>query len=337
MTFVEVVEFLFEKEGPIFDARSPCEFARGHIPGSISFPLFLDEERAQIGTIYKHSGHDPAVMMGLGIVGPKLKEMAVQFKRHMRENQASTCRLLCYRGGMRSASLQWLFDFLRFPCVRLSSGYKGYRSYVLNLFEKPYKFICIGGSTGSGKTIFLKKLISEGHQVVDLESLANHRGSAFGLLPNQEQPTNEQFENLIVQALSTLDSSRPIFIEDESRSIGSCVIPKILFEQISQGPLIWLDVSKEDRLERVVEQYGSYSLSWLTECTRKLSKRLGGARVEAICQYIEKGLLFEAARELLSYYDATYQHSLHTRARVIHTATVETFLSVVRQAGIAGA
>jgi tRNA 2-selenouridine synthase len=331
MISCSIEEFLTKKTGPIFDVRSPCEFAHGHIPGSISFPLFADEERARVGTVYKQNGHDAAVLVGLSIVGPKLAQMASNFQKYMKEAASSECRLLCYRGGMRSASVQWLSEFLKIPCVRLASGYKGYRAHVLGLFEKKYNFICIGGSTGSGKTDLLNKLKVLRRQVVDFESLANHRGSAFGLLPNMVQPTNEQFENCIAQVLDTLDPLQPIFIEDESRSIGSCVIPKGLYDQISASPLIWLNVDKEARLSRILEQYGKMPLPWLIECTQKLARRLGGERVAAICRHLEGGSLHEAAKELMHYYDAAYEHSLHSKARIVHTASEENFFPIAQE------
>ena len=331
MTSVDVEEFLYEKPGPIFDVRSPCEFQNGHIPGAISFPLFTDEERASVGTVYKQKGHDSAVLLGLSIVGPKLAQMAATLQRYMHEAGTTECRLLCYRGGMRSASVQWLSGFIRFPCVRLASGYKGYRAYVLKLFEMKYTFLSVGGRTGSGKTLLLKNLKKQGHQVIDLEELANHRGSAFGLLPNQQQPTIEQFENRIAQELALLDPTKPIFIEDESRSIGSCVIPKGIYDHMSTSPLIWLDAQSDERLSRIMEQYGQLSTSWLLECTKKLSKRLGGERVSMICSYIENGSLQEAAKELMMYYDATYDHGLHSKTRIVLTATEENFLSVAHE------
>lgn len=323
-------DFLYAQTGPIIDVRSPCEFQQGHIPDSLSFPLFSNEERALVGTIYKQKGHDAAVLVGLTIVGPKLAQMATTLKDHMQKANATSCRLLCYRGGMRSASVQWLSEFIGIPCIRLASGYKGYRAHVRELFEKNYQFLLIGGRTGSGKTLLLEQLKNQRFQTIDLESLANHRGSAFGLLPNQHQPTNEQFENRLAHELSLLDSSRPIFIEDESRSIGSCIIPKGLYDQMSISPLIWLDVPQSSRLTRIVEQYGKLPSSWLLECTKRLAKRLGGERVTRICEYIERDLVQEAAQELMIYYDATYDHGRESKKRTVYSSSEENFFTTVR-------
>lgn len=301
---VDVEEFL-RSSGPLFDVRSPCEFTHAHIPGSISLPLFTDEERAKVGTTYKQSGHDVAVVKGLGYVGPKMAEMARAIRK--RAEKSGSCRVTCFRGGMRSQSVQWLCEFLGFQTVRLGGGYKQFRKKALSTFEWPWKLIILGGPTGSGKTEYLNRL--EGRQVIDLEALANHRGSTFGLVPGESQPSNEHFENLIASKLWEMDPEKPIFLEDESRLIGSCVIPKGLYEQMEKSPLFWLHVEREKRLMRIISLYGDLPEEWLIERTECLQKRLGGERTRIITDAIRKGDIEEAADLLLSYYDAAYRTS----------------------------
>lgn len=307
--------FLYEAKGPIFDVRSPCEYIHAHIPGSVSLPLFSDEERAHVGTVYKQSGHDAAVLVGLTEVGPKLASLAKAIRKGV--DGSSCCRVTCFRGGMRSRSVTWLCEFLGFQTVRLDGGYKAYRQFVLNAFTRPYSFIVLGGPTGSGKTQLLQNLALNGVQTVDLEGLANHRGSAFGLLPGVVQPSTEQFENLLAERLCSLDPGKPIVIEDESRLVGSCAIPKGIYDQMDCSPLFWVDEPFESRLERSVSSYGHFPKEWLQGCAQKLMKRLGRERVASVVSAIDNGQLHEAATILLKYYDDAYLHSLHRHNRPV--------------------
>lgn len=325
MTVLEIESFLYEAKGPIIDVRSPCEFSHAHIPGSLFLPLFTDEERAHVGTVYKQSGHDAAVLIGLKAVGPKLATLAKEIRKGL--GDASCCRVTCFRGGMRSRSIAWLCDFLGFQTVRLDGGYKAYRQHVLSSFSRQYSFIILGGPTGSGKTNLLHELATNGVQTVDLEGLANHRGSAFGLLPGVVQPSTEQFENLLSEQLCSLDPNKPIVIEDESRMVGSCAIPKGIYEQMDLSPLIWLEEPFESRLARSIEAYGSLPKEWLQECTQKLMKRLGRERVSTVISAIDSGDLQEAASILLQYYDDAYSHSLLRHNRPVTHMSAQEALS----------
>jgi len=306
------IETFLAGEGPLFDVRSPCEYDHAHIPGAVSLPLFSDQERAEVGTAYKRQGHDVAVLKGLEYVGPKMVEMAKAIGKHAK----GKCRVMCFRGGMRSQSVAWLCGFLGFETVRLDGGYKAYRKKVLETFSYPWSFVILGGQTGGGKTEYLQKMKELGHQVIDLEGLANHYGSTFGLMPGQTQPSNEQYENDIATELWKMDISRPIFVEGESRLIGSCVIPKEMYEQMSKAPLIWLEVEREKRLERILSVYGELPRDWLAERTLCLQKRLGGERVKQIVESIETGDIRTAADELLAYYDKAYMNSSAQHQRV---------------------
>lgn len=302
-------KFLHDYEGPIFDVRSPCEYVKGHIPGSISFPLFTDEERAVVGTTYKQKSREDAITVGLGLVGPKLEEMATTVRKTMKEQGSSLCRILCFRGGMRSRSVQWLCQLLGFDTVRLDGGYKGFRRAVLETLDEPVAFTVIGGCTGSGKTEMLQDLEKRGLQVLDLERLANHRGSAFGLLPGVVQPTTEQFENLIAEKLWKFDKTLPVYVEDESRLVGTCMIPKCIYDQMDKALLFWLDVDFQERLTRIMKNYGSLPKEWMIEKALKLNKRLGPELVKKVVEAIESQKIQQAAAILLEYYDKAYLYS----------------------------
>src|SRR3989339_1355584 len=191
---ISVAEFL--KRGnslPIIDVRSPGEYEHAHIPGALALPLFSNEERAEVGTIYKQRGRVQAVQKGLEFVGPKLKD----FTKFALKLNSDELLIHCWRGGMRSSAMAWLLETVGINCSLLKDGYKAYRNHVLESFDLPYKILLLGGYTGSGKTEILSALKEAGEQVVDLEGLSNHKGSAFGALGQGIQPSSEQFENTL--------------------------------------------------------------------------------------------------------------------------------------------
>jgi tRNA 2-selenouridine synthase len=218
---------------------------------------------------------------------------------------------------------------LGFPTVRLDGGYKAYRHYVLDTFSRQYSFVVIGGPTGSGKTQLIYDLAKAGHQTIDLEGLANHTGSAFGLLPGVTQPSTEQFENLLAQRLASMDTARPIYIEDECRLVGLCAIPKGIYDQMDSSPVFWLDEPVASRLERSVALYGQFSKEWLKSCAEKLMKRLGGQRLTAVTTAIDEGRLHDAAAILLNYYDDAYLHSCSRHNRSITKVKREEVFSCI--------
>jgi tRNA 2-selenouridine synthase len=232
----------------IIDVRSPGEFLQGHIPGATNIPLFSNEERAIIGTIYKQQSRQEAVIKGLEIVGPKLKELVLNAKSVAVDN---TVFIHCWRGGMRSGFVATLLEMYGLDVFVLKNGYKAFRTLALKSFADQRSILLLGGKTGSGKTLILKKLKEEGQQVIDLEALAHHKGSAFGALGEKEQPSQEQFENEVAAQFFSLDSAVPVWLEDESRLIGKKVIPPALWEQMREAKIIYLNLSFETRLDYI--------------------------------------------------------------------------------------
>ena len=243
----------FQTLGVILDVRSPAEYNQGHIPGAVNFPLFNNEERALVGTCYKQKGKDEAVELGLAIASPKLADFVARAKILAPERQV---RIHCWRGGMRSASVGWLLETAGFNVVILIGGYKGFRRWALSLFSVPQKIIVLGGMTGSGKTEILGALRNMGEQVLDLEALANHRGSSFGALGQPPQPTNEQFWNTIAMEWVKFDSTKALWVEAESKSLGLCRIPQEIFEQMEKAIVIEIRRSRQERVEFLVEIWG---------------------------------------------------------------------------------
>ncbi|HLG04366.1 MAG TPA: tRNA 2-selenouridine(34) synthase MnmH, partial [Bacteroidia bacterium] len=206
------IDIFLAKKGvlPVIDVRSPGEFAHGHIPGAINLPLFSDEERAKVGTVYKKDGREQAILLGFELVGPKMADFS---RKGMELAVAKRILVHCWRGGMRSGVVAWVFETVGLEVFTLQKGYKAYRNFVLKEFEKPLNLRIVGGETGTGKTEILHALRKKGEQVIDLEAIAAHRGSAFGALGQPAQPTSEQFENDLHHAISELDPAKIIWIE----------------------------------------------------------------------------------------------------------------------------
>jgi len=302
---------------PVVDVRSPAEFRKGHIPGAVNFALFDDEERSRIGTAYKKKGRSEAIDLGLEVVGPKM----TGFVRMARE-LAPYKRILvhCWRGGMRSASLGWLLETAGFHISVLKGGYKSYRAFIRENLVRDCKFVILGGLTGSGKTRWLHELRESGEPVLDLEALANHRGSVFGGIGLGGQPTNEQFENDLHDALQQFRQEDRIWVEDESRQIGSIFLPEPLFSAMVSSPLIRIGVPLELRIQIILDEYAALPRGDLAASVRKISKRLGGLVTRQALELIENHDLAGAVRLLLPYYDRTYAFSLRSRtAQEVYT------------------
>lgn len=296
---------------PVIDVRSPSEYRHAHIPGAVSLPLFDDQERANVGTRYTKVNRQSAVILGLEYIGPKLTRFAKEGIRLARQNQLL---LYCWRGGMRSESMAWIFETTGIQCRILEGGYKSFRKHVLESFSRKFSFIVLGGYTGSGKTELLEKIRVKGEQVLDLEAMANHRGSAFGSIGMDPQPSNEQFENLLFSHLNRLDTIKPVWVEDESRNIGINLIPTALFEQIRNAPVLVAGVSTDDRIERLLSHYAQSGKEQLKEAIQKITRRMGGDRAKKAVEAIEKGDFAEAAELILAYYDKSYRYGLEIRS-----------------------
>jgi len=219
----------------------------------------------------------------------------------------------CWRGGMRSGAMAWALDLYGFEVYQLEGGYKQYRKWVLNQFEATYSLFILGGMTGSGKTRILNELCALGEQVIDLEELAQHRGSSFGSMNKLVQPTQEQFENNLASQLNALDKQRKIWVEDESSSIGKRTIPRPFWDQMVTSFLIDLNVSVERRMEALVKEYGSLDKDFLVECTARIRKRLGLDQAKNAIMAIREGRIADFIRIVLIYYDKTYRTSLARR------------------------
>ncbi len=304
---------------PVIDVRSPGEFHAGHIPGAVNVALFSDEQRAAIGTVYKRQGSDAAVAIGLEIAESRLPYLVEALKTALRGIDCNGSLgnrpvIHCWRGGMRSRSVGWLCGQLGFEVSLLEGGYKSYRRFAMEQLNRPRKIVVLAGPTGCGKTRILCDLSDNGEQVIDLEGLANHRGSVFGGFPGVPQPTVEQFQNLVFDQWNRLDAERIIWVEGESQMIGKAVIPEPLWKQIVAAPMIFVDAAVKDRALFLLEDYGSRDVDAMRNAADRIRKRLGGLRHREAVEAIEKDDWYQFCMIMLEYYDRWYLKALEKRS-----------------------
>jgi tRNA 2-selenouridine synthase len=297
---------------PIYiDMRSPSEYAMGHIPQSVNIPLFTDAERAEVGTIYKQIGMEDAKQLGLTIVSAKLPELVGQIRKLAKSDR--TVLIYCWRGGMRSKSVVSILDVMGIPAFQLLGGYKAYRNHVLdslrNFNLKP-QIIVLCGSTGVGKTQLLALLKEKGEPVIDLENLANHRGSAFGHVGKGLPATAQNFDAAILSELKRVNDQPYILVECESKRVGNVYIPDVLFKAMQTGKKILAQANIETRVSRLLQEYtGTQNQNHVAiiNSIQILQKKLGHKRVETLLAQMNSGQLDDVVRSLLvDYYDPLY-------------------------------
>jgi len=302
-------------KGPLIDVRSPGEYYKGHMPNSINIPIFDNDERSIIGTIYKKEGRKKAVLEGLKFFEKKLELLLDNlflnidsYKNISEDNNELFIRIYCSRGGMRSQSIAWLLEKFKLNSVTLKGGYKIYRRWVLDSFSQKLNIVVIGGKTGTGKTRLLSLLEKFKYQTIDLEGFACHRGSTFGGLGMKEQPSNEQFENIIADKLNSFKLSNNIFVEAESANIGKCKIPYEFFNQMKNSPRIEILRSESNRLDELIDTYSVFKKDELQESVLRIKKRLGPQRTKIALESINNEKWDLVCRSVLDYYDKCYEY-----------------------------
>ncbi len=302
---------------PLVDARSEGEFAQSHILGAINIPILNNAERIKVGTLYKQAGPEKATLKGFELVGPRFHLIQREALRNFPNKKVM---LYCWRGGMRSQVLSWLLTQVGFEVYRLAGGYKTYRTFTFNEVRKPYPLLVLGGKTGAAKTVLLQKLKERGEQVVDLEGLANHKGSSFGAIGLPGQPTVEQFENLLAEQLRKIQPDRAIWVENESRRIGRIILPDPFFLQMTQSPRIEIEKTDTERIAHIAREYAGLDQVELSDAVLRLQKRLGGDRTKQAVEAIQANQPEIWIPILLQYYDKTYSYDLarHEVSKTIH-------------------
>ena len=298
----------------IIDVRSPAEFAQDHIPGALNCPVLYDAERHEIGLLYAQSPFE-ARKLGAALVA---RNIAAMLETHFRDRPKHWRPLItCWRGGMRSYSAALWFNLIGWRAGQLTGGYKTWRRHVVGLLatlptKLQWRIIC--GATGSGKTRLLAALAARGEQTLDLEALAAHKGSVLGGLPGCEQPTQKWFESGLADRIERLDPEKVIYVEAESRKIGTCALPNALIEAMRTAPCIEICATQQARLAYLLDDY-----AYLGENPAALAARLerlrgliDNATLNRWQTWAHERNLSDLFRELIiRHYDPLYARSQH--------------------------
>lgn len=307
----EVNSFItLTQQMPVIDTRSPAEYSHAAFPGAFNIPLLNNEERAIVGITYKQKGNQEAVIKGYDLVGHKFSHYIHTALEIAPEKKIA---LYCWRGGLRSNIMSFVLGTAGFKVYLLTGGYKSFRNWVLKTLDTPQKINIIGGKTGSGKTKVLQCLKQLGAQIIDLEALAHHKGSAFGALGQATQPSVEMFENTLALQWNNLNPEEAVWLENESRLIGKVRVPQKIYETMRLSNDYDLQVNLEQRVKHIIDEYGSFEKPLLADCTKILEKKLGNLRMKQALEFLEKDDLEGWIKILLQYYDKTYLYGKETR------------------------
>lgn len=294
----------------IIDVRTPAEFAEDHIPGAINCPVFSDEERITVGTLYKQVSPFEARKLGAALVA---KNIAHHLESRFNDKPKSWHPLIyCWRGGQRSGAMSIILAQVGWSAHKLDGGYKAYRRDVLDKLETlpqnfTYRVVC--GPTGSGKSRLLQTMAKQGLQVLDLEHLARHRGSVLGKLPGQPQPSQKSFDSTLLSTLQKLDPTRPVYLEAESNKIGLITLPPALISAMHASACLLVETPLATRVAGLLEDYRHYveNPQLLIAHLHNLHRFHGAAQLQRWTELIHAGDFSAMVGELLTlHYDPSY-------------------------------
>ncbi|SDG90834.1 tRNA 2-selenouridine(34) synthase MnmH [Desulfosporosinus hippei] len=320
------VEELRNLDKPILiDVRSEGEYAEATIPGAFNIPLFNNEERAEIGTTYTQTSPSLARELGLNIVSPKLPSLINQVGELAKKGPLV---LFCWRGGMRSKSIATVVDLMGIPIYRLQGGYKAYRNQVVEYFQKklPFQVVVLRGNTGVGKTELLKRLRADGYPAIDLEKLANNRGSVFGAMGLGEPPSQKKFEGLLYEELASLRDFSYIIVECESKRIGRVSLPASFYTEMQEGIQILQCDNLENRVQRLILEYTSVpnAIQEIRVALERLIKTLGHIKVNELKALLDTNCLDKFTELLLvDYYDRLYAYPNEPNSKYLYYINYE--------------
>ncbi len=290
------------------------------------FLFFINEERVLVGTCYKQQGRQPAILLGFELIGSRWADYIRDVEKTLAIAQKESKKVFvhCWRGGMRSGAMAWALNMYGFDVFVLKGGYKTYRRLCVDTFEAPYPIVILSGKTGCAKTATLLEMKKLGEQVIDLEGLAHHQGSSFGSKGIDYQPSQEQFENTLAHELRQLDTTKKIWFENESIVIGRREVPRGIFEQMRTAQIIDLQLPAEERVGFLNDDYGVLDKEFLKESVLKITKRLGPNETKLSLQAIDENRMKDFIRQVLVYYDKTYQRSQEKRDKsTIHPLSLD--------------
>lgn len=301
------------KDYALIDVRSEKEFNENTIPGAINIPLFTDEEREKIGTVYINESIEKAKKMGIEAVSKKLPHIYERITEIYKDHKNLV--FFCARGGMRSASITSLMNALSISSYRIKGGYKGYREFInkeLPKIHEEVKYIVVHGTTGCGKTEILNKIKEEGYDVVDLEYAANHRGSLLGSVGLGRCRSQKMFESIVYEQLKNRKTNY-VFIEGESKRIGNIIIPSYIFDTMTEGYHIYVEGNMENRAKLLVKEYtkGENAKEEILSSLNRMEKYMGKKKREAYSELVNEEKYYEVCIELMkNYYDPMYLNSM---------------------------
>ncbi|HEY8887876.1 MAG TPA: tRNA 2-selenouridine(34) synthase MnmH [Gallionella sp.] len=294
----------------IIDVRTPAEFAEDHIPGAINCPVLSDDERITVGTLYKQVSPFEARKVGAALIAKNIAHhLQTRFHAHPKSWRPL---VYCWRGGQRSGAMSIILAQVGWAAHKLEGGYKTYRRDVLDKLEalpQHFTFRVVCGPTGSGKSHLLNALAKSGHQVLDLEMLAQHRGSVLGRLPEQAQPSQKWFDSALLQTLQKLDPSRPVFVEAESSKIGLITLPPALIVAMHASACLLVETPLATRVAGLLEDYRHYieNPEIFIEHLKPLHRFHGAKQLEHWSSLIHAGDFATMVGELLTlHYDPSY-------------------------------
>lgn len=307
-----ISEALAGEYDDLLDVRTPAEFAGDHLPGAISLPVLDDGQRARVGTLYKVSPFE-AQRLGAALIA---RNIAHHLETALQDKPRGWRPLVyCWRGGMRSGALAHILSEVGWRTTRLQGGYKAYRGHVLqqlDILPMQFGWRVVCGPTGSGKSRLLQALAAQGAQVLDLEQLAQHRGSLLGSLPEQPQPAQKLFESRVWDVLHRFDPQRPVYVEAESRRIGQLRVPTALLEQMRAAPCIAIEAPIASRVDLLLEDYAHFlgDPASLGEKLAQLTELQGRQTIAAWNALADNGEWRALVEQLLvRHYDPAYQRS----------------------------
>ncbi|MFB6356647.1 MAG: tRNA 2-selenouridine(34) synthase MnmH [bacterium] len=299
----------------IIDVRTPSEFQEDHHRNAINLPVLNDEQREEVGTIHNLDTTFEARQIGARYISENLPGILERVEEKYYSDRAIV--VYCWRGGMRSESLGLVLDRIGYPTYRIEGGYRSLRKNIKNYLESgnwPHPVVTLYGYTGTGKTEILHNLANRGESIIDLEDLANHRGSAFGGVGLGEQPSQKWFEHRLYEQLD--QSSAPLFLEGESRQIGRCHVPDRLYEDLANSPRIWVEANLEYRINNIMDEYEwPREKDQLIQNLEHISERFGSDKTSHLQDLLRKDRVESVVETLLTdYYDPAYDHSCPDRS-----------------------
>ena len=304
-------EFLELNNCILIDVRTPKEFKTEPIPGAVNIPVLLDEERAAVGTAYVQQSKELAKELGIKYISQRLPEIFKQVQELAGKYKKLV--FFCARGGMRSGSMSSLFSSLGCKCLKLEGGYKSYRDFIIKNIpdlNDGIKYVVLHGRTGIGKTKILNRLEELGYPVMDLEKMADHKGSFFGSLCEKRKQSQKRFESEVFQFLLKNKSSY-VIAESESKRIGDVYVPDSVYNSLVSGYHLMADTTLEHRVEVLMEDYSDASSDELRDCLQKVGRYIPKKKLAEYMEMLDAGKIAELAGIIaVEYYDPLYQKSI---------------------------